>query len=521
MEKQRFKGTQRFHIFICAAEPSLSLFPACALIGWRDLAASLLSLSLVVFWAGWQIYINTNTTPGEVDLLMTSVDYRWLWLEVAALLFMVFATEFLIALSWMQCKRRQYLGQTRHEVVRYLIPYLVILPTSFLLDLLAKIFGYQKLWSTSFAWISLAGFLIKYPIQWHSWWYLLQNFRGISSKTTMPTVSETNRILDQDGQPESSGNIKPLPPPSGYHPSGHVKVIGTTVPADPKHELHLQKVPSMGPQRIHKTPSMGKGVRFSSPRPSGEKETYYVNVGKEARDPEYVASTELTRVPDLPDSTSEGAEPARSPLGSFVERMTTLRKNLSNGRFSFVQSEEIDLGSTEHIPKYTKKKRRGDVSDQEDIFREQHSSTVSSVEGQQSTKFPSLSDIASTAPSTRTIQKTHYGGSTAKITITRTKSSDRLLEEDGEDSVDSGAASQTPPEPIRPRCHTNDYQSLDSIGPELDALDLTVSRTISRPDTFPPPPADLAAMSSDRGESYPRNSESTHNMFERQMQTLV
>ena len=123
--------------------PRLLFFSACRFIGLRDIFCSLLSLSLIVFWAGWQIYINTKNS-GKVDILFTTAGYRAIWFEVVGLLIVVFTSEFLVALAWMQNKRRQYL-RNWDSIRKYMLPYLVGLPVCFIFDTLGKIFGYRLL----------------------------------------------------------------------------------------------------------------------------------------------------------------------------------------------------------------------------------------------------------------------------------------------------------------------------------------------------------------------------------------
>ena len=121
--------------------PRLRFFAACRFIGLRDIFCSLFSLSLIVFWAGWQIYINTKRS-GKIDILFTTAGYRAMWFEVVGLLIVTFSSEFLVALAWMQNRRRQYLTNWA-SIRKYLLPYLVGLPICFLFDTLGKIFGYQ------------------------------------------------------------------------------------------------------------------------------------------------------------------------------------------------------------------------------------------------------------------------------------------------------------------------------------------------------------------------------------------
>ena len=120
--------------------PRLLFFGACRFIGLRDIFCSLFSLSLIVFWAGWQIYINTKA-QGKIDILFTTAGYRAIWFEVVGLLIIVFVSEFLVALAWMQNKRRQYLKNWAH-IRKYMLPYLIGLPVCFVLDTLGKVFGY-------------------------------------------------------------------------------------------------------------------------------------------------------------------------------------------------------------------------------------------------------------------------------------------------------------------------------------------------------------------------------------------
>ena len=65
--------------------------------------------------------------------MFATINYKGLWLEIIAMLMMVLASEFLVALSWLHCKKRALLSD--NLVLKYLLPYLILLPVIFVFDI--------------------------------------------------------------------------------------------------------------------------------------------------------------------------------------------------------------------------------------------------------------------------------------------------------------------------------------------------------------------------------------------------
>lgn len=359
--------------------PKLQLISACRFIGWRDIMWSCFSLALIVFWAGWQIYIDTRQR-GRIDLLFTSIGYRGLWLEVIALLLLIFGAEFLVALSWMQAKRRKYLT-TSGEIAQYLRPYLILLPACFILDILAKVCGYTKLWNTSFAWVSIIGFVFKYPVQAYSWYYLYGVYQKLQTEATRASQNDqtnTTHISDQSPpRPYSQAPSPPIPP---------------NAPAE---------------------------VKF---RP----ERYYyadTTVVQTPQNSHIVQKGTLTPITEA-NTSKLGAASSQSPFSSFIETFANWRTKMSSGsaseKFDYTRGDE-QKPQTDSVVVQDIHQRRTPADDS--IHSNQqltspemnHSHCISEAEelflrSTTPSKFGSLSDITSLAPSTRTIQRTHFGG---------------------------------------------------------------------------------------------------------------
>ena len=139
--------------------------------------------------------------------MFATINYKGLWLEIIAMLMMVLASEFLVALSWLHCKKRALLSD--NLVLKYLLPYLILLPVIFVFDVLSKIFGYHYLWTSSFGLASVIGFFIKYLLQAHSWLYFYQTYKIIEELTEQEKAMVQNIMnrFDYNNNDDNDGDF--------------------------------------------------------------------------------------------------------------------------------------------------------------------------------------------------------------------------------------------------------------------------------------------------------------------------
>lgn len=273
-------------------------------------------------------------------------------------------------------------------------------------------------WGSSFVWASFAGYLIKYPIQAYSWWYLFEEYRE-----TRPTFKNEDQITEITRKEESTVQTPPMiytkpsrfsqkpnqsydinTPTSKYvTKTGKLTPIteGDTSQSGAHSFIDMVRLNANAPLLSPETSELSEKSRKSG---RSSKSAKYRN--KISENPEYYKNVTGTQY-QIPDQTAHSEKPDTS---------------------SSFQTSEIP-----HFSPY--------------VSQQDFQKLLTPVESKSSnTCLGSLSDISTVAPSTRTLQRTTFCGNEARVTISKNR----------HDTFDEIAE------------FDDNYMSLDSISPEFD-----------------------------------------------------